>query len=145
DCPPVTGTGLRPNITYNFQFIGSWGSEADCVRTAFSRWQAADGTSGLNAVFAEGSPPKITLTKVDLQPPNAGGITSPSRDGDGYVIGFGMQFTNHTDLLQSCDGFLKVTLHELGHGHGLGDTQGTQGSSVMNQMSGPDDGGGNIP
>jgi hypothetical protein len=144
DCPPINKKGLRPGMLYRFQFVGTWGSEADCVRSAFNQWQTSDGASGLNTSFTEGAPAQITLSKTALANGVAGGTTVPTTDDNGYIIGFGIQFTTNTNYLESCDGYHKVGVHELGHGHGLGDASGTQGSSVMNQFSGKDDVGGNV-
>ncbi len=87
----------------------------------------------------------MTLSLANLAPGIGGGTTEPSRDGDGHIIGIGVQFTDDTGDLDSCTGFLKVALHELGHAQNLDDTNGSGGSSVMNQMSGKNDSGGNIP
>ena len=56
-----------------------------------------------------------------------------------------MQFSNNTSILESCTGFRKVALHELGHANGLDDAAGSNQSSVMNQLLGKDDGGKNLP
>lgn len=65
-----------------------------------------------------------------------GGADAGTVDAEGYLTGIGVQFTTNTSLLSSCDGFLKVALHEIGHALGFDDTFGNSGSSVMNQFSG---------
>src|SRR4029077_12635602 len=100
DCPPINKKGLRPGMLYRFQFVGTWGAEGDCVRSAFSQWQTSDGSSGLNTTFTEGTPAQITLAKPALAPNVAGGTTQYTTDDNGYIIGFGIQFTTNTQVLE---------------------------------------------
>ncbi len=139
--------GFEPGTTIKFAFTGSgWGAEAACVRTAITRWENAAAAVGMNLDFVENSSqPNITLTKVLLSDNKAAGATAPSINSQGYTTGIGLQFTTNTSLLSACNGFIRAALHEIGHALGLADTYGTGGSSVMNQFSGPDDTGGNIP
>lgn len=151
--PGKSGNGFRPSTDVTYQFVGSWGTTADsqsetnCVTQGIDNWtQANSGGSRVRFVPAQsGSSPMISISKQALGGSTAGGTTSPNRDGDGYITGLGVQFTTNTNLLDSCEGFKKVAMHEFGHAQNLDDTSGSGGSSVMNQMSGKNDGGGNIP
>jgi len=140
--------GFRPGTSPIYSFVGSnWsGQEQECVETAIGRWNYQNGGNGLPQFTpSQGGSPNVVFVKTALPGTTAGGTTAPTLDGDGYTTGVGVQFTTNTNYLESCDGFIKVLLHELGHAQGLADTQGNSGSSVMNQMAGKDDSGGNIP
>jgi hypothetical protein len=141
-----SGNGWRPDTVVRYQFIGSWDHQS-CVVNALNKWTTANqGKSNVSFQPVEsGQSANLTLNKVNLPVGIGGGITTPSRDADGYITGVGVQFTDDTTDLDSCTGFLKVALHELGHTQNLNDTSGSGGSSVMNQMSGKNDIGGNIP
>lgn len=145
--PALLGNmGFQPGSTITYRFYGGWGTETVCVKNAIAKWEAAAAAVGLNLDFVEttGSP-DMTLTKTSLPGSTVGATTAPSLDSQGYTVGIGLQFTTNTNLLSTCDGFIKVALHEIGHALGLADTYGSGGSSVMNQLSGANDSGGNIP
>jgi hypothetical protein len=145
--PSSGGVGWRPGTAVKYSFVGTWsGLLRDCVEEGIAAWNSANSSTN-NAFFTSqgGGSPQITLSMQNLGGTTGGGMTEPSRDGDGYTTGVGIQFNTNTDILFSCDGFRKVAMHEFGHSQGLDDTQGGGGSSVMNQMSGANDSGGNIP
>ena len=144
--PGKSGNGWRPDTVVRYQFIGSWNHQ-NCVVDALNKWTAANqGKSNVSfQPVQSGQSANLTLVKTNLDPGVGGGTTAPSRDNDGYITGIGVQFTDDTNDLDSCTGFLKVALHELGHAQNLDDTSGSGGSSVMNQMAGKNDSGGNIP
>jgi Matrixin len=153
DCvdPPLMSAGIRPGDTLAYAFVGPWPNAADktCVEAGIAAWNtanAAPGGSGVAFVpVADGAPPDITVNRIFIDSDAAGNTTDKRYDDDGYVTGFGVQITTHTDLVSDCTGLMKVALHEFGHGQGLGHPNGIGGSSVMNNFYGTDDEGGNLP
>jgi hypothetical protein len=148
--PPLNGQkGLRPNTTLYYSFVGSWPSDLkSCVEQGISKWNSAWGANGSGTHFSPvpaSQPPNVTFVRTLIGGTSAAATTARTRDSQGYGVGFGTQFTTNTNLLSSCTGYLKATLHELGHASGLNDASGSGGSSVMNQFGGKDDGGGKLP
>jgi hypothetical protein len=146
--PQINKKGFRPSTVVTYSFIGLWGNEKACLEAALSEWSAANAWTGLNVTFQRvnpGSAPAFTLVKTFLSGQAAGNTPQPTVDAfDGYIIGSSAQFTTDRSLLESCEGYRKVALHEIGHSMGLADAFGTSGTSVMNQMSGKDDVGNSI-
>jgi hypothetical protein len=70
-----------------------------------------------------------------------------------HTTGYVINLTANSRYLKETGGFIKSTLHELGHAHGLDDNFGDKGSTVMNQFSfvdankrsGADDPSGQVP
>lgn len=148
--PPVTSKGIRPDtpITYHFH-SNVPESVRSAIEAAFAQWEAADKASKLNISFtrSEGSG-NVLLRVVDKSsfpdPDKNAGSFVKGFDAEGYVSGGVLNFTNNTNLLEQPYGFFIVTLHEIGHMHGLGDLNSTDGRSVMNQMRLKDDSGGGV-
>jgi len=146
---------MRYGQTLRFSFVGSeWDQIWDdgmsaraCATQAITAWNNANLNSNRVSFqpVESGQAPSVTFAFTNLGGTTAGGITSPSRDNDGFVTGFGVQVTNDTNLVDQCLALIKVVLHELGHGQGLEDAYGSNGDSVMDQMSGKNDVGGNLP
>jgi hypothetical protein len=145
---PIEKKGFRPGTSVTYGFIGTWGPERACLESALAQWSHANAGTGLNVTFgpvASGASPAVTLYKTTLPPNIAGGNTEPTVDADGYLTGVGILFSPNTDILESCTGFLKVMLHELGHTNGLDDAYNGNQTTVMNQLNGKDDSGNNLP
>ena len=73
---------------------------------------------------------------------NIGGIANITylpADTNSAVQGFGIVLSTQRAALSACDAYTKVTLHEIGHGLGLGDADAAPGRSVMAMLGGPDD------
>lgn len=153
DCvnPPLISSGIRPGSVLTYAFVGPWPQDTDkaCVEEGIAAWNtanAAPGGSGVSFVpVAAAAPPDITINRVFIESDAAGSTAGRRYDADGYVTGFGVQITTHTDLVSDCTGLMKVAEHEFGHGQGLGHPNGIGGSSVMNNFYGTDDAGGNLP
>jgi hypothetical protein len=134
----------RPSTIVTYQFTGTnWGSELGCVEAALSEWQNANAAGGLNVTFQSTTvSPNITFVKTPLAVGIGGATTITSVDSDGCAIGALIKLTSDTTTAQSCTGFQKIALHELGHTMGLADIiPNVQPlGSVMNQGVGrPDD------
>lgn len=149
----ATQNPLTPQTTFQYRML-SGVPHQDCIRTAFSRTsQGPPGTitNGAGVVFQEagsGQTADITLRMASpgqLPTSAAAGLSRGSQDAYGYYTGGVISYSTNTSLISSCDGFLKATLHELGHLMGLADNYGTNCSTIMNQFSGGNDSGGNLP
>ena len=153
---PPASQGMRYGQTLRFSFVGSawddvWDEGAvtarDCAVQAINAWNNANLNSNRVSFqpVESGQAPRVTFSFSNLAPPYGGGTTDPTRDSDGFVTGFGVQVTTNTNYVDQCVGITKVILHELGHGQGLADTFGSGGDSVMDQLAGKNDAGGNLP
>jgi hypothetical protein len=149
--PPLSGQkGMRPGMTLTYLFVGAWPSPdmRPCVREAIAKWNTAMQANGTGTRLLEATPgraPSLTFTRATTLRPGVASGTLKSFDGEGYVVGGGIQFTTDANALSSCAGYMKVTLHELGHMAGLADAHYRNGASSMDQLAGKDDAGGNVP
>lgn len=152
--PPVIKQGARPQATFRYRIVGYYPVEAErCIDRAFSAWNDAL-LDGSQIQFLPAEPKQridVTIFFTDITDimgnrgeDVAGGTTPAFRDEDGYVTGFGVMISTNPELVSSCDGYYKVTLHEIGHGLGLGHPYGEHGTSVMNMLSSTNDDGGNV-
>jgi hypothetical protein len=118
--------GAYPGTHFTYSFVGSgWTSDLqNCVTNGAISWTVANSNStGVQFNQSTGGAPSITFSFNPNLPSNiGGGITDPNRDSNGFVTGFGVQFNPAN--VTNCDGLLKETMHELGHGQGLDDTSG---------------------
>lgn len=146
DKPPTT-SAVRLGTQFSYLFTGSWNAqEISCVQRAIAAWNM--GLRSTNQVqfvpTIAGNAPNIVFIRKDHGTTVGGATIGKSYDDDGYITGYAISLTTNTALVSNCNGIYKVMLHELGHGLGLDHPWGTNGSSVMNSMSGPNDRGGNI-
>lgn len=145
--PPIPTSGIRPNTTLTYLYIGAWDAPTkECFDKAITSWNLAlTDRSGIKFVPVEtGSNPGVVLLLRDLGKTIGGATMGKAYDSEGYITGFGIALTTNKANVSNCSGIYKVALHELGHGLGLGHPMGTNASSVMNNMSGANDSGGNI-
>jgi hypothetical protein len=146
--PPINDSGLGSSRVYYFAFVGSDWSDTfrSCATSAFNDWTGYD-TDNLGVQF-QPLPPNtaanVTVTWQNLGGTTAGGANK-SYDEHGYISGGGIQIAKDGGKVTTCDAVRKVVAHELGHLHGLDDASGSGGSSIMNQLAGLNDAGGNLP
>jgi len=143
--PGKSGNGFRSGTAVYYELLPNIPEAVrSCVEDGITKWgNANNSTGGSGVTFSpvpSGVSPNLVFTmSSNIEAGTAGGISPPTRDSDGYITGVGVQFTTNTTYLESCTGFLKVTLHELGHAQNLDHTNGTNADSVMNHMHGKDD------
>lgn len=153
--PIVNKQGFRPDATV------AWGVgpspdgtpfPADmypCIQKAFDAWTRANRRTGLHVRFVPG--PGGLVVRFDnrgglvLQPGKGGGWALPVRSPEGFLEEATIWLSADDGILDNCKGLTKITLHELGHLHGLGDNAGYRGLSVMNRMARKNDKGGRLP
>jgi hypothetical protein len=161
--PPYSAKwkGLTAGGNFTYGFNGAWPKFRASVGKAFSNWNGANTTTQLNTSYGlTASPtPDIKLTQVSMPPPSTGnvrgGVTRATPDNSGIITSAEIDFNTDPDALTSDPGYLKVSLHEIGHTLGLGDASLPRGKSVMNSMAvahslppalgKPNDQGGNMP
>jgi len=145
--PPIPTSGIRPNSTLAYLYIGDWDTPTkECFDKAITSWNLSlVDRPGVRFVPVEtGVGPNVVLLLRDLGKTIGGATIGKAYDDGGYITGFGIALTTNKANVSNCSGIYKVALHELGHGLGLGHPMGTNASSVMNNMSGANDSGGNI-
>jgi len=139
---------LAPGLPVTYDFVAPWSANAfpAAVVEAFGKWTTADVTTGLNILFSgPQASPMLIMHTGDLPPKNgkpvAGGIPNESVhiNQNGFIQSAVIFFSIDTSILSSYEGFHVVALHEIGHLHGLDDTSGKLGESVMNQGDGKND------
>lgn len=153
--PVVNKRGFRPHAVVAYTVGPSPGGapfpahRVECVARAFDAWTRANRLSGLDVRFVPGHGGLVV--RVDRRgglvlPGGKGGAwTDPERSADGFLEHATIWLSSDERALDSCDGVTKVTLHELGHLHGLRDNPVYRGPSVMNRAARRDDTGGRIP
>jgi hypothetical protein len=153
--PAVNKRGFRPYAVVPYMVDAAPGGipfpsdRVACVDRAFEAWTRANAATGLHVQFVRG--PGGIVVRFDrpdglVLPRGKGGAWSdPVRAADGYLEQANVWLSSDARLLDSCDGVTKVTLHELGHLHGLDDAGVYRGPSVMNRAARRDDAGGRIP
>jgi hypothetical protein len=146
--PPV-----RPNFkpwavgtTVYYQLDESGGAfnadQRGAIVNAFELWKAASLANDLGVIFEPWQGQEVS-TRLSFK---KGILANPDWRAEGTLsraIGppptstvFGsVVATSETDKLLSGPGYLKMTLHEIGHSMGLDDNHRRRGSSVMNQFS----------
>jgi hypothetical protein len=152
DTPPTgqVDPAWQQNTTVYFDILPGVPQQS-CIEAAIDEWNtknAGEGGSGVQFLPAPGgtSANLVIGTNPNLQYPTVASTGTPHYDPEtGHLDGHSFFFTDDTNILESCAGYYKATLHELGHTQGLGHTGGSGGSSVMNIFSGKDDAGGNLP
>lgn len=150
--PVVNKTGFRPHARIPYSF----GRSPDgtpfptgrirCVTRAFDAWTRANEEAGLHVRFVPG--PGGIVVRMD----NPGGLILRARRGgawadgvrspDGFLEQALIWLTADPKMVDSCEGFTKVMVHELGHLHGLADNGRYRGPSVMNRAAHKNDRGG---
>ena len=139
---------LTPGLPATYDFVAPWSPNAHpaAIVEAFGKWTTADFTTGLNITFSgPQASPMLILHTGDLPPKNGKPVAAGIPNGDvhinqnGFIQSAVIFWTTNTTVLSSYEGFYATALHEIGHLHGLDDTNGKLGESVMNQMSTKDD------
>jgi hypothetical protein len=122
--PPIVRKGPAPHTTYHYRFYGAWSSrDRACVVRSLDQWERAlRKTLDVHFVPVESleDVPTLTLAKTALPPSIGGAVVGLAFTDDGYLRRGGVVFTSDVSRLSSCEGFAKVTLHEVGHLLGLG-------------------------
>ena len=139
--PPVRARGVHPGTVLPYYIVHSEARVHACVARAFTAWTTALATA-TQVQFVPAAPGQSVAVPVvfrSLPWPLAGSTLDTVRDGDGAVQGFGIVLSTQRAVLSTCDAYTKVTLHEIGHGLGLGDADAAPGRSVMAMLGGPDD------
>jgi hypothetical protein len=153
--PVVNKKGFQPAalpfttklVPYVFAGVNWTADEKKCVGTAITQWNATNQISGLGiSLQLPRATDSIQVYFYKQPPPNtpdaAGGATRLPLDFTLFATSANIYLTTDTQKLQSCAGFTKVALHEIGHTMGLQDNPSgaPARSSVMNQpLSGKDD------
>jgi hypothetical protein len=153
--PAVNKRGFRPHAVVAYTVAPSPGGtpfpphHSACVDRAFDAWAAANAASGLNVRFVRGTGGIVVRFDrrdgLALPQGKGGAWTDPVRGKDGYLEQAIIWLSSDVRLLDSCDGITKLTLHELGHLHGLADAGVYRAPSVMNRAGRRNDAGGRIP
>jgi hypothetical protein len=121
----------------------------DCVAAAFDAWTTANARSGSGVRFVPGDGGIMVrldnASRLVLPGGHAGAWTEVARGRDGALESAIVWLTADATILRRCEGATKAVLHELGHLHGLADTDRHRGPSVMNDFGGRDDERGHIP
>lgn len=152
--PAVNKRGFRPHAIVSYMMSAAPGGapfpedRMPCVDRAFAAWTRANAATGLDVRFIRGS--GGIVVRFDrpgglVLPQGKGGAwTDPVRGHDGFLEQANIWLSSDSRLLDSCDGVTKMTLHELGHLHGLDDAGVYRGPSVMNRAARRNDAGGRI-
>ncbi len=153
--PLVNKRGFRPNSTVTYALAGSPdgspfpADKAACVERAFDAWTRANLKSKLNVTFVPGDGGIVVRFDnrggLVLLPGKGGAWSRPARSSDGFLEQATIWLSSDAGILDSCEGLTKITMHELGHLHGLGDNKRFRGPSVMNRALHRNDEGGRIP
>jgi hypothetical protein len=153
--PLVNKRGFRPNSTVTYALAGSPSGDpfpadkAGCVQRAFDAWTRANVRTKLNVRFVPGDGGIVvrfdTHGGLVLLPGKGGAWSRPVRSAEGFLEQATIWLSSDTGILDSCEGLTKVTLHELGHLHGLRDNTRYRGPSVMNRALHKNDEGERIP
>lgn len=153
--PAVNKRGFRPHTVVSYTVSAAPGGapfpedRISCVDRAFDAWTRANAATGLDVRFVRGT--GGIVVRFDrpgglVLPQGKGGAwTDPVREVDGFLEQANIWLSSDSRLLDSCDGVTKMTLHELGHLHGLDDAGVYRGPSVMNRAARRNDVGGRIP
>lgn len=153
--PAVNKRGFRPHAVVSYTVSAAPGgapfpeNRIPCVDRAFEAWTRANAATGLDVRFVRG------MGGIVVRFDRPGGLvlpegkgaawTDPVREFDGFLEQAIIWLSSDSRLLDSCDGVTKMTLHELGHLHGLDDAGVYRGPSVMNRAARRNDVGGRIP
>jgi hypothetical protein len=112
----------------------------------FLKWTQANVLSGLGTSFDPAPETDVTHTittgKLDLgvvvdstgRRRFKAGQTAPTVAADGTITGASIYYTTVPGILPNPNSYLRVTLHEVGHTLGFDDANGTNGTTVMNQL-----------
>src|SRR5882762_2183435 len=162
DCPATTGVNWAQGSTHTYSLGNLSDTEKTQVRQGFDEWNTANAHNGSNVTFTEATgsqTPDWTWNNGTTPDGSTAGArttinSSSSVDSASTTIGInnngadGKPIYNPTSLVGYSTIFKKVAMHEIGHSMGLKDVTGgaqSSGQTVMNQISGPDDQGRNIP
>lgn len=153
--PAVNKRGFRPHAVVAYTVATSPGggpfpsNRITCVDRAFEAWTRVNAVTGLGVRFVRGTGGIVVrFDRPDglVLPQGKGGAwTDPVRSTDGFLEQANIWLSSDSGLLDSCDGVTKMTLHELGHLHGLDDAGVYRSPSVMNRAARRNDVGGRIP
>lgn len=160
--PPLLNHSVAPNTRFVYQYVGTKllapvGVPSQmCMNRAFDVWNEYLATTSLNINFRpvtaqelswRFSRPRHLINVVFTALPEkvAGAIPSVTRLDNGYVDGGAIFINSNLGVVNSCLGYYKVGLHEIGHILGLSHPQSFNESSIMNDLSGTDDSNRAIP
>jgi len=153
--PGANPAGFRPQARIHYRIVASpdgtpfpdeW---RVCVQRAFDAWTRANTFTSLGVHFVPGEGGVVVrrdnLAGLVVPRGRAGGWSAAEHGPDGYLDVAMVWLTANTKLLDSCDGVTKVMLHELGHLHGLADSDAPHVLSVMNGAARKNDRRGRLP
>lgn len=151
ETPPLLSHSVAPRSKFIYRYYGPWDPSMQvCVNRAFSVWTQALNSIDVTFTYAIESPThnatNVSVILTPLPTHVGGAIPQVVRRADGYLQGGAIFISDDASKINSCMGYYKVALHEIGHLMGLGHPDvAVNGGSVMNNMSGVNDEGLALP